>query len=544
MTIKKRSFPLAALSAAVILSGCNAQFDLVGDANIEPSNTAQPSLTDIPTITPTQTATPTATMTATNTATLTATPTNTATMTPTVTATMTATPTATVTATMTPTVTATMTATPTPTVTTTMTATNTATLTATPTNTVTPTATMTATATLTATPTATMTATPTLTATMTPTPTLTPTPDPMAEPSFPIIGYYADWSGDAPEGLNFAGMTHVNYSFGLPTAQGGITTYNGPLLQRLVTAAHKNNVKVYLAIGGWNVGQGGGNDAPFTQMANNPTSRALFISNALAIVDEYNLDGIDMDWEYPNTAQETADFEQLMIALADALHGAGKKLSAATAAVGTNANGYTPAVLEVLDYVNIMAYDKNSTDHSPMSYAQESLDFWLNTKMTDPSKVILGVPFYGRGSSGYAAFDTLHAQGANPAADVFNGNYYNGTETLKAKTDLVEQRGRGVMIWEISQDTSDSILLNAINEAAPAPSTGTGSVTLTPTPMATAIPSMNYGGEFVPGQTQPMNGTAYSYNNACYIAQNNPGPWDTPPSAWFWDSNANCGFVQ
>ncbi|NPD09848.1 chitinase [Vibrio ostreicida] len=42
--------------------------------------------------------------------------------------------------------------------------------------------------------------------------------------------------------------------------------------------------------------------------------------------------------------------------------------------------------------------------------------------------------------------------------------------------------------------------------------------------------------EWVPGQTQVSNGDTVRVEGECYVAQNNPGPWETPSpsSTWFW----------
>ncbi|MEK6172515.1 hypothetical protein WI642_04565 [Vibrio cholerae] len=60
------------------------------------------------------------------------------------------------------------------------------------------------------------------------------------------------------------------------------------------------------------------------------------------------------------------------------------------------------------------------------------------------------------------------------------------------------------------------------------------------------IPSGNTGGgtgggstgdviQWVPGSTQVQNGTTVTYNGKCFVAQNNPGVWESPTqSNWFW----------
>jgi hypothetical protein len=98
-----------------------------------------------------------------------------------------------------------------------------------------------------------------------------------------------------------------------------------------------------------------------------------------------------------------------------------------------------------------MVYDGDAgAGHSPYSLAVSSLDYWLGRGLP-ASKAVLGLPFYARPS--WKPFRQLVAEGANPNADTFNGDYYNGIATIKAKTNLAFDRGiAGVMMWELSQD--------------------------------------------------------------------------------------------
>ena len=87
------------------------------------------------------------------------------------------------------------------------------------------------------------------------------------------------------------------------------------------------------------------------------------------------------------------------------------------------------------------------------------------------SKVLLGVPFYGKDfdnnaeSISYKGIVELYPDA--PYHDQVANIYYDGIETMKLKTQyVVENQYAGIMIWELSHDSQvDSIsLLNAIDE--------------------------------------------------------------------------------
>ncbi|WP_186774420.1 glycosyl hydrolase family 18 protein [Chitinophaga pinensis] len=282
---------------------------------------------------------------------------------------------------------------------------------------------------------------------------------PTAAPGqFKVVGYWPGWAGSpSTSKVPYNKLTNVNYAFLLPNNDGTLQGLDNPAaLRDLVSQSHAAGVKVSISIGGWN----NGNDQGFENLARNASTRTTFVNAVIAFVNQYSLDGADIDWEYPDNGASANNYVLLMTELSTQLHSRGKLLTAAV--VGENGASILGSVFPLVDYLTLMAYDENDYQHSTYSYAQRSLSYWRGRGLPK-EKAILGVPFYGRPS--WESYAQLLARGASPDADTYQGVGYNGIPTIKAKTNLAFDQGGGIMIWELSQDvTGANSLLNAINQ--------------------------------------------------------------------------------
>ena len=292
------------------------------------------------------------------------------------------------------------------------------------------------------------------------TPVTTPT-TPVTAPTisgFQVVGYLADWSGVASQ-VQYSKLTQINYAFALPTASGGITWIsNTSLLKSVVSQGHASGTKVSISIGGW----GGDNTSSFATIASSASTINTFVTNVMNYVSEYDLDGVDIDWEYPTTSN-SGNYSALMEALATALHAKGKILSAAVADQDNGA-GYPSSTFSFVDMFNVMAYDAGYPQ-SAYTEATAALSYWAGRGLP-ASKTMLGVPFYGddQSDNNQLAFSSILSQ--YPTAysmDVVGGWSYNGIATIQEKTKLAMTSAGGIMIWELSQDAVGTYsLLSAI----------------------------------------------------------------------------------
>ncbi len=236
-----------------------------------------------------------------------------------------------------------------------------------------------------------------------------------AQTCYNSIGYFPSWQGDAAA-IDYSKWTHINYAFGIPNADGTVGAIeNSNKLVDLVNRAHQNNTKVLLAIGGWL--SSSPTSTPFESIATNPAAVTAFANTCANLINQYGLDGIDIDWEYPTTQ---ARWNAVINPLATKIHGMGKMLTAAVA--GGAYYGAAFGDLGGLDLLNVMAYDCACPTVSPYSAAVDGLNYWAG-RGVPKSKLVLGLPFYSSDNT-----TALHVQKAN----------------------LAKSNASGIMVWEIS----------------------------------------------------------------------------------------------
>lgn len=289
---------------------------------------------------------------------------------------------------------------------------------------------------------------------------------------FKVVGYYVP--SIPPEKIPVDVLTHINFSFAIPAKTGDtlMPLGNPEALHKLVKYMHQHKKEVFISIGGWGIGDGGGDDTRFHKMAERAEGRHTFVKNVMAFVKNYQVDGVDLDWEYPDEDTPSADhYVALVNELGDALHAQGKKLTAAVISYGKKGYGMKKEALDKMDWINLMAYDDDYGPnyvraHSPYSLAIKSLDYWTKERGIPVHKTLLGLPFYSKkGMGNYGPdYKSLLKDGASPYDDYWMGAFYNGIHTIELKTKLAKERGcGGVMIWEIACDTNDDFsLLQAI----------------------------------------------------------------------------------
>ena len=218
-------------------------------------------------------------------------------------------------------------------------------------------------------------------------------------------------------------LTHINYAFA--DIKGGKVvegfSHDAENFKVLAGLRKKHpHLRILVSVGGWTW------SGAFSDMALTPKSRLLFVESAVDFVRRHDLDGFDVDWEYPglpgngnvHRPEDRANFTALMAELRAALDAQGKRTSrrylltfAAGASAEFLANTEMDTVQASVDFVNLMTYDFREAGGDPLAGHHAN----LFQQQSDPKKVsadravreflaagvpseklVLGVPFYGR----------------------------------------------------------------------------------------------------------------------------------------------------
>jgi len=286
-----------------------------------------------------------------------------------------------------------------------------------------------------------------------------------ADDSFRIVGYAPEWTLGK---LNVATLAHVTdlLMFSCQVTEEGAfpqVPLNPESLIWYQKAREFHALRLHLCVGGWGRSDG------FATMTANPDKRAAFVADAAAYCAANGLHGIDYDWEFPANRAEESAYALLLEETAAHFHARGLEVSVAL--------GWTqsldPRGYAAVDRIHLMTYDMGRK-HATFR-AMEGVVRRFLKEGVPASKLCLGVPFYGRRmddnnvSAGYATLAAAHP--LTPDTDEAGGFYFNGPETLRAKTRFARQQGLGgMMIWELSTDlTGEGSLLRAIAHEAASP---------------------------------------------------------------------------
>lgn len=286
--------------------------------------------------------------------------------------------------------------------------------------------------------------------------------------SFEVVGFLPDYgSGFELDLTQIDKLSQLNWFTGVPSADGSITypgSFNVNNAKAYINHAQTKSVRSLLTLGGADRSSG-------FSSAVSVANRSNFIANIVSKVEELGFNGVDIDWEFPSSWHAT-DLNNFITELRSALPD-GAVISMDVPATSYSGRNFESSTLNLVDYVNIMSYDDywaggGDYDHSSYSKMLSHISYWTNTRGVPASKIIVGVPFYGRGPGGAEKYKDLVANySVGTSTNNAGGYYFNGVDLIKQKMNYLKDNGfAGAMIWEISQDVASGplSLLDAIND--------------------------------------------------------------------------------
>jgi len=334
--------------------------------------------------------------------------------------------------------------------------------------------------------------------------------------SFAVFGYYAGRS-TMVDSFPVEKLTHLCYSF-THLKGSSISISNGRDSAALTScvALKKRNpqLKVIVSMGGWT------GCYSCSEIFSTDSSRKIFASSVKKLLNDFNADGLDLDWEYPAikgppghpySPNDKENFTSLIKTLRDSL-GRQKELSFA-------AGGFTQYIDESVDWVtvtplvdriNVMTYDMITgydtvTGHHTGLYStdsqKESCDHalkMLKAKGVPANKLLIGAAFYARIWENVAADkDGLYGKGKflrgvsysrfapllsadsgfsyhwDPIAAapyLYNADKkwfatFDDSASIVLKTRYaIKNHLNGIMFWQLADDSFSGGLLDIIDE--------------------------------------------------------------------------------
>jgi chitinase len=305
-----------------------------------------------------------------------------------------------------------------------------------------------------------------------------PRPAPGADTGKVIIGYVFAREGVLdPATIDAGKLTHINYAFA--SIRDGRVVEGFPRdaenLRALAALRREHpGLALLVSVGGW-TWSGGFSDAVLTT-----DRRHAFVTSAVDFVRRHDLDGFDVDWEYPglpgygnpHRPEDKEHFTALMADLRVALDTEGR--ARGRKYLLTFAAGAFPDYLEhtemskvqaSVDFVNLMTYDFRVAEADPIAGHHANLyenpadpehrsaDGVVKAFLAagvPPEKLVLGVPFYGRAWAQVAAGrNGLYQAGKAPASELDAG-YGNLASSVIGKDGFVrfwDSQAQAPYLW-------------------------------------------------------------------------------------------------
>lgn len=192
--------------------------------------------------------------------------------------------------------------------------------------------------------------------------------------AFTVVGYYPSYFRNKypVEKLNLDAYDFISLAFADMRADGRLRYGKGFIDNDLVDKLHRKGIKILVSIGGWGQGK------YYPKVAADPAKRKRFIATTFDFLREFDLDGVDFDWEFPANEADKNNFTILVKEFRETAERQFKKKIYFSAALGGSpyfSRFYDlPGLQKHLDFLFLMTYDfhgpwTNLSGHNSALYA-------------------------------------------------------------------------------------------------------------------------------------------------------------------------------
>lgn len=217
-----------------------------------------------------------------------------------------------------------------------------------------------------------------------------------------VWDYYSEYAS-APDrsGANIKGVNVVSPTMAniIRTGKGKLNINIGESGEQYIKWAHNNNYKV------WALVSNNSYKTPTSEILNDYKLREYLISQIVNMAIKYDLDGINIDFEYMNESDRDM-FSRFIIELAPRLKEYGKVLSVDVTAPDGSAEWSLcynrNKIGKVADYIIFMAYDQYGESSTTAgttagaNWVEANIKKFVEREEVSSEKLILGMPFYTR----------------------------------------------------------------------------------------------------------------------------------------------------
>ena len=323
-----------------------------------------------------------------------------------------------------------------------------------------------------------------------------------------VVGYYPQWVLDnlPANEIDLNVITHVIHSFAWPNEDGSIESYDGMFGSGISDVIHSQGAKFLLSLGGW------GNHTGFEAISGDEVLRELFIYNLASILMINDYDGVDLDWEFPDSNNDRENLNSLVYEMDSIFSVINPNWLITMAIPVSNWFGQWhdfEFLADHIDFFNAMTYGthgdwSNHVGHLAPLYASPpedpdgscdtNMDYLHNSRNIPKEKINMGMPFWGlkwESSNINEPFtastvDILYYDIPELIDNGWSYNWdpyalcpylikddgtqvitYENSQSIGLKCEYVSEQGLGgVMIWALAYDQTSNgqELIQSINE--------------------------------------------------------------------------------